>query len=107
MWFSTYGERVNLQGWGECVTTTGYGDLFSSDVNGLYTSWFNGTSSASPIVAGAAAALSSALEAKTAKPARPRDVRRILEATGTPHVGTHNIGPLPDLVAAFQRAHVP
>jgi serine protease len=107
LWFSTYGERVNLQGWGECVTTTGYGDLFSSDVNGLYTSWFNGTSSASPIVAGAAAALSSALETKTAKPARPRDVRRILEATGTPHVGTHNIGPLPDLVAAFQRAHVP
>jgi serine protease len=107
MWFSTYGTRVDLQGWGECVTTTGYGDLFSGDENSLYTSSFNGSSSASPIVAGAAAALSSALEAKTAKPAKPADVRRILEATGTPQVGNDNIGPLPDLVAAFGRAHVP
>lgn len=105
--FSTYGERVDLQGWGQCVTTTGYGDLFSGDVNSLYTSTFNGTSSASPIVAGAAAALSSALETKGGRPAKPADVRRILEATGTPQAGTGNIGPLPDLVAAFARAHVP
>jgi serine protease len=105
--FSTYGERVSLQGWGECVTTTGYGDLFSGDPNSLYTSFFSGTSSASPIVAGAAAALSSALEAKTAKPVKPAHVRRILEATGTPQAGSDNIGPLPDLPAAFGRAHVP
>jgi serine protease len=104
--FSTYGKRVNLQGWGECVTTTGYGGLFGTDANNLYTSSFNGTSSASPIVAGAAAALSSALEAKTGKPARPREVRRILEATGTPDVGPDNIGPLPNLVTAFARANV-
>jgi hypothetical protein len=107
MAFSTYGARVDLQGWGECVTTTGYGDLFSGDANSLYTSSFNGSSSASPIVAGAAAALSSALEANTAKAAKPADVRRILETTGTPQVGNDNIGPLPDLVAAFGRAHVP
>jgi serine protease len=107
LFFSTYGERVSLQGWGECVTTTGYGDLFSGDANSLYTSFFNGTSSASPIVAGAAAALSSALEAKTARPAKPANVRRILEATGTPQAGTDNIGPLPDLPAAFRRANVP
>jgi serine protease len=105
--FSTYGERVDLQGWGQCVTTAGYGDLFSGDINSLYTSAFNGTSSASPIVAGAAAALSSALEAKTGKPAKPANVRRILETTGTPQAGNDNIGPLPDLVAAFRRAHLP
>jgi serine protease len=107
LFFSTYGERLDLQGWGECVTTTGYGDLFSGDANSLYTSFFNGTSSASPIVAGAAAALSSALEAKTGKPAKPAAMRRILEATGTPQAGNDNIGPLPDLVAAFRRAHLP
>jgi serine protease len=107
LFFSTYGERVDLQGWGECVVTTGYGDLFSGGVNSLYTSRFDGTSSASAIVAGAAAALSSALEAKTGKPARPAAVRRILEATGTPQAGNDNIGPLPNLVAAFRRAHLP
>jgi hypothetical protein len=105
--FSTYGSRVDIQGWGECVTTTGYGDLFNGGVNSLYTSGFSGTSSASPIVAGVAAALSSALEAKTGRPAKPADVRRILEATGTPQAGSEHIGPLPDLVAAFNRAHVP
>jgi serine protease len=104
--FSTYGERVNLQGWGHCVTTTGYGDLFFGDANSSYTSSFNGTSSASPIVAGAAAALSSAREAKTGRPAKPADVRRILNATGTPQAGTEHIGPLPDLVAAFNRANL-
>ncbi|HET7240378.1 MAG TPA: S8 family serine peptidase, partial [Gemmatimonadales bacterium] len=26
--FSSYGSRVDLQGWGCCVTSTGYGDLF-------------------------------------------------------------------------------
>jgi serine protease len=105
--FSTYGERVDLQGWGHCVTTTGYGGLFYGDANSSYTSGFNGTSSASPIVAGAAATLSSALEAKSGRPAKPVDVRRILKATGTPQAGNDNIGPLPDLVAAFARVHVP
>jgi subtilisin family serine protease len=107
LFFSTYGKRVDLQGWGECVTTTGYGDLFSGGANSLYTSGFSGTSSASPIVAGAAAALSSALEAKTGKPAKPDKVRKILEATGTPQAGNENIGPLPNLPVAFARAHVP
>ena len=63
---STYGTRVDVQGWGECVTTTGYGQLQSgADENVFYTSQFNGTSSASAIVAAAAAALSSAREQST------------------------------------------
>ena len=50
--FSSYGQRVDLQGWGHRVTTTGYGGLFDpSDIRQRYTSSFNGTSSASPIVA--------------------------------------------------------
>ena len=35
MSFSNYGRRVDLQGWGECVTTTGYGYLFNGGVNAL------------------------------------------------------------------------
>jgi hypothetical protein len=58
------------------------------------------------IVAGAAAALSSALEAKNGRPAKPAEVRRILEATGTPQAGADHIGPLPNLVAAFKQTHV-
>ena len=55
--FSTYGKRVNLQGWGDCVTTTGYGGLYDGGPKALYTDSFNGTSSATPVVTGAAASL--------------------------------------------------
>ncbi len=99
--FSNYGRRVNLQGWGECVTTTGYGQLYSAGgVNAYYTATFNGTSSASPIVASAAAALSSVAKAR-GRTLTPRDVRARLIAAGTAQVGTGNIGPLPNLRAAI------
>ena len=29
--FSSYGSRFDLQGWGEDVVTTGYGDLYNSE----------------------------------------------------------------------------
>lgn len=104
--FSTYGDRVDLQGWGHCVVSTGYGDLENSGVNSLYTGWFSGTSSASPIVAGAAAALSSALEEDTGRAAKPAQVPRVLESTGTPEVGDNEIGPLPNLPAALDRLNL-
>ena len=41
--------QVNIRP-GECVATTGYGDLFrGANENSYYTSYFNGTSSASPM----------------------------------------------------------
>lgn len=99
--FSNYGRRVDLQGWGECVTTTGYGDLQGGAENQWYTRSFGGTSSASPIVAAAAASLSSIAEQRGIRLA-PRDVRARLKATGTAQVGTGgNIGPLPNLRAAI------
>ncbi len=103
---STYGSRVNLQGWGECVTTTGYMTLQGGPVDEWYTASFNGTSSASPIVAGAAASLSSTAQTLTGLPPSPAMVRSILMSTGTPQntgMGTlsGNIGPLPDLKAAL------
>ncbi len=56
--FSSFGSTVDLQGWGEGVVTTGYGGLYSAEgANSFYTPTFSGTSSASPIVAAACAAL--------------------------------------------------
>lgn len=99
---SAYGDRVNLQGWGQCVTTTGIGDLFDGGANALYTATFNGTSSASAIVAGAAALYSSVHQAVKGSPPSPQLVRARLVATGTPQAAgsTGHIGPLPNLAAA-------
>jgi serine protease len=56
--FSSYGSRVDVQGWGRNVFTLGYGDLHNDsdlrNANRNYTYTFSGTSSASAIVAGAA-----------------------------------------------------
>jgi serine protease len=105
--FSTYGSRVDLQGWGQCVTTTGYGALSALDPDALYTSSFNGTSSATPIVAAAAAAVSSAYIARTGHAATPAQVRQALRSTGSPQdttsagVDAGHIGPLPDVGKAL------
>lgn len=104
--FSTYGSRVDVQGWGHNVTTTGYGALFNGngDPDQYYTSTFNGTSSASPIVTGAAAALQGVQMARGVAPLEPTEVRRILAETGTPQQDgpySGHIGPRPDLAAAL------
>jgi serine protease len=104
--FSTYGARVDLQGWGQCVATAGYGYLFDEGPDARYTADFSGTSSASAMVAAAAASLSSGYQAAHGVPPTPAWVRATLEATGSPQdtsPGTlaGEIGPLPDLAQAF------
>jgi hypothetical protein len=104
--FSSYGSRFDLQGWGEDVVTTGYGDLYSAEgVNRYYTSTFSGTSSASPIVA---AAIANCVGRWTAlgHPAAalgPRVLRSFLVTSGTPQVmpPSGSIGPRPDLLRAL------
>lgn len=111
MSFSTYGSRVDVQGNGECVVTTGgwNGTIYSAGgINAYYTGNFNGTSSASAIIAGTAAAFSSAYEQANGIAPTPAQVRSILQATGTPQkLGTGtlngNIGPLPNLANALPR----
>jgi len=104
---STYGARVNVQGWGECVVTTGYGTLQGgAGDNDAYSNTFSGTSSASAVVAGAATALSSAIQTLTAGTPTSTSMRADLMSTGTAQntgAGTlaGNVGPLPDLRAAF------
>jgi serine protease len=104
MSFSNYGRRVNVQGWGECVTTTGYGNLGDNTLkNAWYTNTFNGTSSASALIAAVSASVSSAKEAQTGQPLTPAALRSLLVSTGTPQdlsVGG-NIGPLPNVAKAL------
>jgi hypothetical protein len=102
---SSYGSRFHLQGWGEDVYTTGYGHLYAAEGKDYwYTAWFDGTSSASPIVAGAAAVCVGWWKANvSAIPPTPNYIRSLLVSTGTPQVtppvGT--IGPRPDLQTAI------
>lgn len=99
--FSNYGSTLDLQGYGYLVVTCGYGDLNNDTSNRLYTSTFSGTSSASPIVAGAAAVLQQMWKARYTNAAPPALIRQLLRNTGTAQQGTDNIGPLPNLRAAF------
>ncbi len=103
--FSCYGSRVNLQGWGEDVITTGYGTLYNAmGVNYYYTSSFSGTSSASPMVAGAVASCVGYWKVNISPtPPPPPNLRTHLVATGTPQVlpPAGNIGPRPDLFTAL------
>ena len=101
-WFTNYGSRVDLHGWGSNVVTTGYGDLQGGGQNQLYTAGFSGTSSATPIVTGAAACLQGAYKAVSGGvPLTPGTIAQILKETGTPQAGANHIGPRPDLAAAI------
>jgi len=102
--FSTFGSRVNVQGWGRSVFTLGDGDFSqvggSADRNQFYTSTFGGTSSASAMLAGVCAALQSYAVAKIGRPLTPAEMREVLTETGHPQSSGGNIGPFPDMVEA-------
>ncbi len=103
---SNYGARVNMQGPGNCVTTTGYGNFAGTTADNFYTNSFNSTSSASPLVAAAAAIVGSANKAVKGTVLTPAQIRSTLQSTGTPQnisTGqlTGNIGPQPNLAKAL------
>lgn len=102
---SNYGSRIDCFAWGENVVTTGYGDLDAGggNPNKEYTDSFEGTSSASPIIVGAAALLQSHYKAITGSLLSNVQMRKILSDTTT---GTEqgagvpgNIGVMPNLAA--------
>ncbi|MEV4094789.1 S8 family serine peptidase [Streptosporangium saharense] len=104
---STYGSRLDVQAYGSCVATTsapGWQDLTPSETNPnkTYAGTFNGTSSASAIVAGTVAALQGVAKAGSGV-LTPAQVRDTLKLTGTPQPtgDPHHIGPRPDLHAAI------
>lgn len=112
--YSTYGSRVNVQGWGGSVVTTGYGSLatYGGDPNQEYASGFSGTSSATAVVASAAALLQSVAIELCEMRIAPAEMRSLLSSTGRAQTGdvTRSIGPLPELHAAVDAllaAHPP
>jgi hypothetical protein len=107
LWFSNYGSRIDLQGNGEGVVTTGYGSAFASEgVNRSYSNNFGGTSGASPIVVGAVTLLQSLYKTYTGNILQKDEIKNLLINTGKPQVEGFNfpisekIGPLPNIFAA-------
>ena len=113
--FSDYGDRITCQGWGQDVVTTGYGSLYNGGVNAEYTDSFNGTSSATPIIAGVVSCLQGAATQALGAPLSPSTIRALLSnpANGTPQAdsaaypaATYPIGPLPDLRRVLRAAGI-
>ena len=110
LWFSNYGRRVNVQGWGNNVVTTespgsnSNPNLYNLEGdNAQYTSSFGGTSSASPIVAGACACLQGRHVRLFGHKATPGQIRNLILQTHSDQTGntSEHIGPLPDLRQAI------
>ena len=101
--FSCFGSRIDCYGYGEAVTTLGYGGLSPAGTPDTqqYTGTFSGTSSASPIITGAALIVQSAYRATAGTSLSPLELRAILSdpASGTAQgTGTAGaIGVMPNL----------
>jgi hypothetical protein len=100
------GSRVNVHSWGEGVVTTFKNGsiLWGENLCNVY-DHFNGTSSASAIVAGAVASLQGVAQANLAYRLDPLTLRQVLVDTGTPQAAGpfgELIGPQPDLAAAIE-----
>src|SRR5688572_29630820 len=93
------------------VASLDYGDLQDCDAHQRkYTRHFSGTSSASPVVAGAALLVQSVVKTERGAPLSPVELRALLAETGSPQTdGPHgpesqHIGPRPDVRRALARA---
>jgi len=102
--FTCYGSRIDCYGWGENVDTTGDGHWGTAP--GAYTPVFNGTSSASPIVAGAAVLLQSWRKQLGLPVYSPAEVRALLSRcdynTPSASPGSDRIGVMPNLRAIIE-----
>jgi hypothetical protein len=100
--WTNYGSRIDVQGYGEGIYTTGYGNLFDGggDESQYYTYSFSGTSGASPINTGAVIILENIANQKYNVDIDPLDIRDVLSTYGTPQGPPYDkhIGVLPDLV---------
>lgn len=107
-WFSNYGTRLDAHGWGQDVTTAGYGYLYSGGgVTSEYTDSFSGTSSATPIVTGAGMMVMGIHREALGSEIAPLTLRSLLTASGTPQTSGGQIGPRPDVRGAIASLGVP
>ena len=109
--FSNYGARVDCQGYGREVTSTGYGDLQGGpNKDEWYTDTFSGTSSASPIVVGALGCVQGVLRAQGGPILSSARARSVLRSTGSPQQdapgrpATQRIGNRPNLLQLIPAA---
>jgi len=98
--FTNHGSRIDCYAWGERVTTC-YSD--SQGDTKKYNYNFNGTSSATPIVAGAVLAVQGIVQAFRGNRLSPTEIKNILtdSSLGTPSANpmTDRIGVMPNLRA--------
>lgn len=101
--FSNYGTRIDFNSWGNNVASTGLvgTTLFNGGINRTYGDGFSGTSSASPIVAGAVASLQGYNKHINVTPLEVDTIRGILAANGTAEPSTVEVGVRPDLMASI------
>ena len=105
--FSNYGSRLDCYAWGlDVVTTGGDGSLTNPGPDQSYTQTFAGTSSAGPIIVGAAALVQSYYLAHQQMPMSSTQLRALLAdpANGTAQgMGVAGaIGVMPDLAAVVK-----
>ena len=97
-WFTNYGARVDVHGFGSNVYTLGYGGLYGSDTTNYYTATFGGTSSASPIIVGACAILQGIHKQAHGRPLDYTEMHDLLINHSTPQAPHYKpIGPMPNL----------
>jgi Subtilase family len=110
---SNFGSIVDAQGWGQDVTTSGFGNLQEGlDEDRWYTRDFGGTSAATPMVAAALACVQGALLKAGWPVLTPLEARQLLEETSTPQVdgdpgsgrpASQRIGGRPNLKAMLEK----
>ena len=103
LFFSTFGSRVNVQGWGDSVFSLGYGDFaaYGGDPDQKYTAYFGGTSSAAGMLAPVCCILQQAAVRFRGERLQPLELRALLVETGIPQGAGGKIGPFPDLERAI------
>jgi hypothetical protein len=106
--FSNYGKRIDCYAWGENIDTATAGKSGTSDT--MYTTHFDGTSGASPIIAGCALILQGIAQAainrrERARRFNSRELRDLLTTNGTKlkDESTDTIGVMPNLRAIIEK----